>query len=82
MNEKISMHSFTVEKEKADRMEVGDTVELCLQPSDIAEGTDHPRESFRTFIITERKMQKHESGTILAEIKVADKDEYEKWCKQ
>lgn len=82
MNEKITMKQFTVDKEKADRMEVGDTVSLCLHPSDVAEGTEDPKETFRTFTITEIKMRKHESGAILAEIKVADKEEYEKWCKQ
>jgi len=82
MNNSITTHEFTVEQEKAKEIEVGDDIELCTKVEDVEEGSDRKYSSFKTFKVIELKLERKEGGVIIGTIKVANKEEYEKWCKQ
>jgi len=82
MNSSVTMHEFTVEQEQAKGIEVGDDIQLCTTLTDVAEDSDKKYSSFKTFKVIELKLERKEGGIIIGTIKVANKEEYEKWCTQ
>lgn len=75
----VEQYKMPVTPEDAEDLDIGDTVNLVSNPTDMEE--DKPkRPNLREFLVIEIKKQKDDEVGTKAEIKIADKQRYEKWC--